>query len=97
MDINRIDGVHEPSLDKTRQEEQRQRSPKNVVSGDQISISPEAQKAAEVSRLVSLAKQLPDVRPERLAQSKERLDSQPPEADEEVSRAVARRMMEELL
>lgn len=97
MDINRIDGVHEASLDKARQEEQRQRSPKNVAPADQVSISPEAQKASEVSRLVSLVKQLPDVRPEKLAQAKERLDSQPPEADEQVSRTIARRMLEELL
>jgi hypothetical protein len=95
VDINRIDGVHEPSLNKARQEEQRQRSAQDVRPADQVNISPEAKQAAEVARLVSLAKKLPDSRPDKLAQAKERLDSQPLQDD--VYRTIARRMMDDLL
>ncbi|RJP23850.1 MAG: hypothetical protein C4520_05255 [Candidatus Abyssobacteria bacterium SURF_5] len=97
MDINRIDGVHEPSLNQARQEEQRRRSTEDVRPADQVNISPEAQKAADVARYVSLAKKLPDVRPEKLAEAKERLDAQSVQDDENIYRTVARRMLDDLL
>lgn len=96
MDINRVDGVHEPSLNQPRQEEQRKRATQETRPTDEVSFSPEAQKAAEVARFVTLAKQLPDSRPEKLAQARERIASQPQD-EENVYRTVARRMLEDLL
>lgn len=97
MDINRIDGVHEPSLDKTRQEEQRQRSTPDVRPADQVNISPEAQKAADVAKYAALAKKLPDTRPEKIEQAGERLESSPAQEDKNIYRIVARRLMEDML
>jgi len=96
VDISRIDGVHEPTLNQPRQEEKRQHQAEEVRTSDLVNISPEAQKAAEVARLVSLAKQIPDTRPEKVAQAKARIESQAPQ-DEKVNRTVAQRLMEDLL
>ncbi len=97
MNINRIDGVHEPTLNQPRQEEQRQRNQaEEVRTGDLVNISPEAQKAVEVAQLVSLAKQIPDTRPEKITDAKARIEAQAPQ-DEKVNRTVAQRLMEDLL
>ncbi len=96
MDISKIDGVHEPSLNQPRQEEQRRRNVEELRASDGVNISPEAQKAAEVARLVSLAKKIPDVREDKVAQAKERIESQSAQ-DQNINRTVARRLLDELL
>ncbi|MBI5115001.1 flagellar biosynthesis anti-sigma factor FlgM [Candidatus Poribacteria bacterium] len=96
MDISRIDGVHEPSLNQPRQEEQRRRNVEEVRASDGVNISAEAQKAAEVARLVSLAKKIPDIREDKVAEAKERVDSQPSQ-DQAVNRTVAQRLLDDLL
>ncbi|UCD55965.1 MAG: flagellar biosynthesis anti-sigma factor FlgM [Candidatus Hydrogenedentota bacterium] len=96
MDVGKIDGVQEPSLNQPRQEEQRRRRAEEVQPNDRVNISPEAKKAAEVARLVSLVKQIPDTRQDKVAEARARIQSQAPE-DERVNRTVARRLLEDLL
>lgn len=96
MDVGKIEGPREPSLNQPRQEEQRRRRTEEVQRGDHVNISPEAQKAAEVAKFVSLAKTLPTSRPEKVAEARERIQSQNP-ADEAVNRTVAKRLLDELL
>lgn len=94
MDVGKIDGVYEPSLNQPHKEGQHRRKTEEARQGDKVNISPEAQKAAEVARLVSLVKQIPDVRDEKVAQAKERLQS--PE-DDNINNLVARRLLDDLL
>ena len=96
MDISKIDGVSEPVMNEPRQQEQRRRRTEELQPSDGVSISPEAQKAAEVARLVSLVKQIPEVRPDKVAQARARIESEALQ-DETVNRTVARRLMEDLL
>ena len=96
MDVGRVDGVNEPSLNQPRQEDQRRRRAEEVQQTDKVNISPEAQKAAEVARLVSLVKQIPDVRQDKVAQARARLQSQSPQ-DENVNRTIAQRLLDDLL
>jgi hypothetical protein len=96
MDVGKVDGVHEPFLNQPRQEEQNRRRTGEADQSDKVSISPEAQKAAEVARLVSLVKQIPDVREAKVAQAQARLQSQTPD-DENVARTVAQRLLDDLL
>ena len=96
MDVGKVDGVHEPFLNQPRQEEQNRRRTGEASQGDKVSISPEAQKAAEVARLVSLVKQIPDVREGKVAQAQARLQTQTPD-DENVAQTVAQRLLDDLL
>jgi regulator of protease activity HflC (stomatin/prohibitin superfamily) len=96
VDISKIDGVNEPVLNQPRQEEQRRRRAEQVQPADRVNISAEAQRAAEVARLVSLAKQIPDVRQDKVADASARIQAQQPQ-DETVNRTVARRLLEDLL
>ena len=96
MDVGKVDGVHEPFLNQPRQEEQNWRRTGEASQGDKVSISPEAQKAAEVARLVSLVKQIPDVREGKVAQAQARLQTQTPD-DENVAQTVAQRLLDDLL
>jgi hypothetical protein len=97
VDVGKIEGPREPSLNQPRQEEdQRRRRAEEVRQGDRVNISPEAQKAAELAKFVSLAKALPASRPEKVAEARERIQSQNP-ADENINRTVARRLLDELL
>ncbi len=97
MDISKIDGVNEPFLNQPRQQEdQRRRRADEVRSSDGVNISPEAQRAAEVARLVSLVKQIPDTRADQVAEAKTRIESQNPQ-DENVNRTVAGRLLDDLL
>ena len=93
MDVGKIDGVNEPSLNQPRQEDQRRRRTGEARHADKVNISPEAQKAA---RLVSLVKQIPEVRDDKVTEAAERIQSQKP-GDEEVNRTIARRLLEDLL
>lgn len=96
MDVSKIDGVNEPFLNQPHQEDQRRRRAEEVRSSDGVNISPEAQKAAEVARLVSLVKQIPDTRADQVAQARARIQSQTPQ-DESVNRTVAGRLLDDLL
>jgi hypothetical protein len=96
MDIGKIDGVHEPVLNQPRQEEQRRRNIEEVRSADDVNISAEAKKAAEVAQLVSIVKQLPETREDKIAGAKERIASQSPQ-DQNVNRTVAQRLLDDLL
>ena len=96
MDVGKIDGVNEPSLNQPRQEEQQRRRAEEARQSDNVNISPEAQKAAEVARLVSLVKQIPDVRDDKVNEAKARLQSQSPQ-DEAVNRTIAQRLLDDLL
>jgi hypothetical protein len=96
VDVSKIDGVNEPFLNQPRQEDQRRRRAEEVRSSDGVNISPEAQKAAEVARLVSLVKQIPDTRADQVAQARARIQSQTPQ-DENVNRTVAGRLLDDLL
>ena len=96
MDIGKIDGVNEPSLNQPKQEDQRRRRTEEVREADKVNISPEARKAAEVARLVAMVKELPEVRPEKVAEATERLKSQTA-GDEDVNRTIAQRLLDDLL
>lgn len=95
MDVGKVDGVNEPSLNQPRQEDRRRRA-EEVQKTDKVNISPEARKAAEVARLVALAKEIPEVRDDKVAEAKARLESEKPD-DEEVNRTIAQRLLEDLL
>lgn len=94
MDVGKIDGVHEPFLNQSRKEGQQRRQTEEARQGDKVNISPEAKKAAEVARLVSLVKQIPDVRDDKVVQAKERLQSP---QDDNVNNIVAQRLLDDLL
>ncbi len=96
MDVGKVDGVNEPSLNQPRQEDHRRRRAEATQRTDAVDISPEAQKAAEVARLVSLVKQLPEIREDKVAEAAARLQSQSSDADE-INRTVAQRLLEDLL
>ncbi len=96
MDVGKVDGVNEPSLNQPRQEDNRRRRAEATQRTDAVDISPEAQKAAEVARLISLVKQLPEIREDKVAEAAARLQSQSSDADE-VNRSVAQRLLEDLL
>ncbi len=95
MDVGKVSGPQEPFLNQPRQEDQRRRRAEAVRSGDHVNISPEAQKAAEVKRLVSMVKKIPEVRPEKVAEAKKRIQSET--TPENVNRTVAQRIIEDLL
>jgi hypothetical protein len=96
VDVGKVDGVNEPSLNQPRQDDQRRRRTEKVQTSDSVSISAEAQKAAEVARLVSLTKEISEVRPDKVAEAKSRLQAQSPQ-DETVNRTVAQRLLNDLL
>ncbi len=96
MDIGKVEGVNEPSLSQPRQEDQQRRRAEEARQTDKVNISPEAQKAAEVARLVSLVKQIPDVREDKVNEAKARLQSQSPQ-DETLNRTIAQRLLDDLL
>ena len=96
MDVSKIDGAHEPFLNRPGQEDQRRRRTEEVRQSDKVNISAEAQKAAEVARLVSLVKQIPDIRPDKVAQAKARIESQASQ-DESVNLTAAQRLLDDLL
>jgi hypothetical protein len=96
VDVGKVDGVNEPSLNQPRQEEQQRRRAEDARQADKVNISPEAQKAAEIARLVSLVKQLPDVRDDKVNEARARLQSQSPQ-DEAVNRTIAQRLLDDLL
>ena len=96
MDIGKIDGPNEPSLNQPRQEDRRGRRAEEVRKTDDVDISPEARKAAEVASLVSLAKEILEVRDDKIAEAAKRLETE--DANNElVNRTVAQRMLEDLL
>lgn len=96
MDVGKIDGVNEPSLNQPKQEDQRRRRTEETREADKVNISPEARKASEVARLVAKVKELPEVRPDKVAEAVKRLESQKPD-DEQVNRTVAQRLLDDLL
>ena len=96
MDIGKIDGPNEPSLNQSRQEDRRGRRAEEVRKADDVAISPEARKPAEVARLVSLAKEILEVRDDKIAETAARLKSEDSK-DPQVNRTVAQRMLEDLL
>lgn len=96
MDIGKVEGVNEPSLNQPRQEDQQRRRAEEARQTDKVNISPEAQKAAEVARLVSLVKQIPDIREDKINEAKARLQSQSPQ-DETLNRTIAQRLLDDLL
>jgi hypothetical protein len=95
VDIGKVEGVNEPSLSQPRQEERRRRTEESRQI-DKINISPEAQKAVEVARLVSLVKQIPEIRQDKVDQARSRLQSQSPQ-DETLNRTIAQRLLDDLL
>ena len=96
MDVGKVDGVNEPTLNQPRQEDQRRKRTGEAREADKVNISPEAQKAAEVARLVSLANEIPEVRPDKVAEAKARLESEKSN-DEQINRTIAQRLLEDLL
>ena len=96
MDVGKIDGVNEPSLNQPKQEDQRRRRTEEAREADKVNISPEARKAAEVARLVAKVKELPEVRPDKVAEAVKRLESQKPN-DDDVNRTIAQRLLDDLL
>ena len=96
MDVGKVDGVNEPSLNQPKQEDQRRRRTEEAREADKVNISPEARKAAEVARLVAKVKELPEVRPDKVAEAVKRLESQKPN-DDDVNRTIAQRLLDDLL
>jgi hypothetical protein len=97
VDIGKVDGVNEPSLNKPQQQDKRS-APRteDVRKTDDVDISSEAREAAELARLISLAKDIPEVRDAMVAEAKARLESENAD-DEQINRTTARRLLEELL
>jgi hypothetical protein len=96
VDVGKVDGVNEPSLNQPKQEDQRRRRTEEAREADKVNISPEARKAAEIARLVAKVKELPEIRPDKVAEAVKRLESQKSD-DEEVNRTIAQRLLDDLL
>jgi len=96
VDVGKIDGVSEPSLNQPKQEDHRRRRTEEVREADKVSISPQARKAAEVARLVSKVKEIPEVRPDKVAEAAKRFESQKAD-DAQVNRTIAQRLLDDLL
>jgi hypothetical protein len=96
VDVGKVDGVNEPSLNQPKQEDQRRRRAEEAREADKVNISPEARKAAEVARLVAKVKELPEIRPDKVAEAIKRLESQKAD-DEEINRTIAQRLLDDLL
>jgi hypothetical protein len=96
VDVGKIDGVNEPSLNQPKQEDQRRRRTQEVREADKVNISPEARKAAQVAELVAKVKELPEIRPDKVAEAVQRLESQD-RNDEQVNRTIAQRLLDDLM
>jgi anti-sigma28 factor (negative regulator of flagellin synthesis) len=74
--IQGLGGIPEPKSDrpaKLREDKTKDVALKSSAKDD-VTISSEAQAAAQLAHSINVAKQLPDVRMERVASAKERLD-----------------------
>jgi flagellar biosynthesis anti-sigma factor FlgM len=74
--IHGINGVPEPKPDRPAGVRDRKRSEDSPASSkDGVSISSKAQRAASTAKLVEIAKSEPDVRTERVAEAKQKIES----------------------
>lgn len=73
--IKGVGGVPEPTPERpTNVRDRKREEVKSAPSQDGVQISSEAQEAAQASRLTQMAKQEPDVRADRVAAARERLE-----------------------
>ena len=93
-DISGVGGVSRP-IDNRSTTSRRKEETESVRREDGVEISPEARRAAEVSRLVETAKSLPDVREDRVEQARDSIESGR-HHDEEVVRQTAERLIDDL-
>jgi len=94
--IQGINGVPEPTPERPATARDRRRVEGQAPeSRDGVEISPEAKEAANVQRLADLAKNEPDIRADRVAVAKERLE-RGEYKDLNVLRQVARELMKYL-
>ncbi|HIJ66583.1 MAG TPA: hypothetical protein HPP77_11605 [Candidatus Hydrogenedentes bacterium] len=92
--IKGIGGIQEPTPERPANVRDRKTSDtKSPEAKDDLLISSEAQAAATLARTIQIAKSAPQVRPEKVAQAKERLereDYKRPEVVREVAKRVAK-------
>jgi len=88
--------VSEPSQGKPAASRDLEKREKSVERHDDVSISPEARKAAQIARLVAMTKQLPDIRDGRVEEARENLE-RGRHNDEAVIRETAQRLLDESL
>lgn len=93
-DISGVGGVSRP-IDNRPTTSRRKEEAESVRREDGVQISPEARRAAEVSRLVETARSLPDVREDRVEQARDNIESDR-HHDEEVVRQTAERLIDDL-
>jgi len=93
-EISGVGGVPRP-IDNRPAASRRQEEAESVRREDGVEISPEARRAAEVSRLVQTAKSLPDVREDRVERARDNIESGR-HHDEEVVRQTAERLIDDL-
>lgn len=74
--IKGIGGIPEPVPEQPTgvRERAKREEVRNAEAQDGVRISAEAQEAATVARLVQIAKQEPDIRPDRVAEAKEKIE-----------------------
>jgi anti-sigma28 factor (negative regulator of flagellin synthesis) len=74
--IRGINGVPEPTSERSADVRARRREEARVTASqeDGVRISNEAQEAAGVARLVEIAREQPDVRPDRVAAAREHIE-----------------------
>jgi hypothetical protein len=91
--IQGIGGIPEPRSDRPSSVRDRDRqAPLESTSQDGVEISDGARQAAEVSRLLQLAAESPDVRTDRVAEAREQLEREEfrlPEKVAEVARQIS--------
>lgn len=88
--LNPIDPIQNP-----RKSESPHRADKGS-KGDSIAVSSEAMEKAELFRVIEMAKAAPDVRADRVAELKAKIDD-PAYLDETILAATADRILDQLL
>lgn len=98
VDVSRIGGIPEPRPPEGRKAEERRRANAEAAQGsssDGVSLSPEAQRAAEVLRFAEFARTAPDVRQEAVDAARERLERGDLDEPQAVRQAV-QQLLDEL-
>ncbi len=95
-EVSGVGGVPRPIENRTTTSRRQKEEAETVRRTDGVDISPEARRAAEVSRFVEIARSLPDVREERVEAARGNIESGR-YRDEEVVRQTAERLLDDLV
>lgn len=89
--IRPIGNVPEPTEPRKPPPRERDRT-EEVTGQDELEISPEARRAVEVARLVEVARDLPDVREDRVDEARDEIEAGR-YRDYDATRETARRLL----